>query len=200
MPDPLTAPSRTPGGRPRAAALIVVLPTVAFLGVVCTFGFTNAEDQGLITENPNLNPPTLRGLWNHWREPHLFVYIPATYTAWWLVAQIARTSTPDETGATLNPWLFHALNLSLHATSAVLVLGLLRRLIGRDGPAIVGALVFALHPIQVEPAAWTTGTKDVQCGAWSFAALLLYLRCAQQPPAASSPAASGRRAYIVGSI
>ncbi|MEO6435505.1 MAG: tetratricopeptide repeat protein [Tepidisphaeraceae bacterium] len=165
----------------RRGDLIVLLATIAYLGVVCTFGFTNAEDQGLITENPNLNPPTPAGLWEHWRRPHLFLYVPVTYTAWWLLALIGQTSTPDETGATLNPWLFHTFNLALHVTTALLVLNLLRRLIGKEGPAVVGALLFALHPIQVEAVAWTTGTKDVLCGMFSFAALLLYVKSAEKP-------------------
>jgi len=54
-------------------------------------------------------------------------------------------------------------------------------------PAAAGALLFALHPVQVEPVAWVTGGRDVLSGAFSLLALLLFLRhlCpmrSKQPP------------------
>ena len=39
-----------------------------------------------------------------------------------------------------------------------------------------GALLFAVHPIQVEPVAWATGFKDLLSGLLSFAAVWLFLR------------------------
>ena len=44
--------------------------------------------------------------------------------------------------------------------------------------AAVGALLFSLHPVQVEPVAWTSGTKDVLAGLLSLAAIWGYLRAA----------------------
>ena len=85
--------------------------TLACFGVVCTYGFTNAEDVALITSNGNFNPPTLRGLRNHWREPHLYLYIPVTYTVWRAVAQVARREPSPPSHSPLDPRAFHALNL-----------------------------------------------------------------------------------------
>src|SRR5262245_38869160 len=125
----------------RTSTILLILAVIAALGIVCTFGFTNAEDESLITQNPNLNPATLAGLWNHWREPHLYLYIPMTYTMWWVLALIGHVQTPDENGAMLNPWLFHSANLVLHIVTSVLVLNLLRRLTGKELPALLGALL-----------------------------------------------------------
>ena len=104
----------------RTSVLILALATIVTLGRVCGYGFTNAEDQGLITRNPNLNPPTLAGLWNHWRHPHIGLYIPVTYTAWWALAQLGQTSVPDETGSVLNSWIFRTFNLALHVASPLI--------------------------------------------------------------------------------
>jgi hypothetical protein len=41
--------------------------------------------------------------------------------------------------------------------------------------AALGALWFALHPLQVEPVAWVSGLKDVLCGTFSLLSLLLFL-------------------------
>src|SRR5581483_2130980 len=54
------------------------------------------------------------------------------------------------------------------------VFELLLRLIAAPWPAALGALLFALHPVQVESVAWASGTKDVLCGLFSVAALLEY--------------------------
>src|SRR5688500_4960550 len=170
----------------RTSTIILCLATVACFGVVCTYGFTNSEDEGLISRNPMFNPPTLASLREIWTRPHLYLYVPATYTAWWLIAQVAQTQVPDESGATLNPWLFHAANLLMHVIASLLVLQVLRKLTRREGPALVGALLFAIHPIQTEAVAWTTGMKDTLCGVFSFAALLTYVTYVQHRPHAGA--------------
>ena len=64
----------------------------------------------------------------------------------------------------------HVLNLLLHAASAVLVFGLLRRLVGGAwAPALVGAAFFAVHPVTVECVAWVSSRGDL------LAVLLLLL-------------------------
>ncbi|MBN1675285.1 MAG: tetratricopeptide repeat protein [Kiritimatiellae bacterium] len=42
--------------------------------------------------------------------------------------------------------------------------------------ALAGALVFALHPVQVEAVAWVTGTKDVLSGLLSLVAVWQFIR------------------------
>ena len=69
------------------------------------------------------------------RGPHLYLYVPATYTAWWLLAQVgADVRCADESGATLNPWVFHAANLLMHVVASLLVLQLLRTADAARGP------------------------------------------------------------------
>lgn len=76
-------------------------------------------------------------------------YYPITYTVYWLVAQIAG----------IRPEPFHWLNVLLHAANAVL----LWRLLGnwRVAGAGLAALLFALHPVQVESVAWIYELRNV---------------------------------------
>ena len=78
-------------------------------------------------------------------------------------------------GITLNPLYFHAANVCLHTVNALLVFAILRRILKRDWPAGLGALLFALHPVQVEAVGWISGMKDVLAGTFSLAAVWAYL-------------------------
>lgn len=75
----------------------------------------------------------------------------------------------------INPFIAHLNNILLHIISAGLVLLLGRRLGLSEKAALVGALVFALHPMRVESVAWVIERKDVLFGAFYLGSLVLYL-------------------------
>jgi hypothetical protein len=71
---------------------------------------------------------------------------------------------------------YHAANVLLHALNFVLCAILLVRLGVARWPAILGALLFACHPIAAEPVAWVTGRKDLVATSLAIGALLAWLR------------------------
>lgn len=80
-----------------------------------------------------------------------------------------------------SPFGYHLTNVLLHATAAVLLFYLARRLKlgGRDTsdfPAAFAALFWALHPLRVESVAWVTERRDVLCGVLALAAALAYVK------------------------
>src|SRR5438874_5125132 len=94
----------------RAAAVVIVISTIAAFGRVCTHDFTWWDDNETVHHNPNLNPPTIAGILHYWdwRNPHMALYIPLTYTVWGGLAYMAQLQDADENGAMLNPWVFHS--------------------------------------------------------------------------------------------
>ena len=155
-------------------ALLIVVAVVAVFGRSTGFDFVSLDDEVHLVRNPHLNPVTPHGLAAFWSRPYQGLYIPATYTAWGLLATVARV--PAAAGRpTLDPAVFHAADVALHAANAVLVWLILRRIVGDDRSAVVGALLFAVHPVQVEPVAWASGFKDTFSGFWSLAAIGLFL-------------------------
>lgn len=153
-------------------ALIVIVTLVA-MAPLNDAQFVSMDDPGTIAQNGKLNPPTFETLKYYWTTPAHALYIPVTYTAWAAVAAAARQ--PNLAGSPLDPAVFHLANVMLHVVAALLVAAILRLLLKRDWPAIAGALLFAVHPLQVESVGWASGMKDVLAGMFSFAAILLYL-------------------------
>ena len=78
------------------------------------------------------------------------------------------------------PWFFHLRNVLYHALGAILLMLVLRELLG-DGKgarrnAFLGALLFALHPVNTEAVAWITSRGDVLVLVFFLLALFLHLR------------------------
>lgn len=172
---------------------LIALATLAVFGPAVMHEFVTWDDHLNVSQNPDLNPVTAQSLTAIWRGPRHFLYIPLTYTAWAALTPLARTSAPDADGATLNPYLYHALNLVIHLISALVVFQILRRLVGRDWPAALGAIAFAIHPLQVESVAWVTGLKDVLSGMLALVAVWQYLESIPTPDGVSSPDVARRR-------
>jgi Tfp pilus assembly protein PilF len=167
------------GGDTRRGALLwrlaLVIAVLISFAPLYTADFTQWDDRYNIVENPRLNPPTWAGVAYHWTHTAYDLYIPVTYTAWAGLAWLGYVAEPDAAGSHLNPYLFHAANVLLHAGATLLVFEILRRLFRRDLAAACGALVFALHPVQVEAVGWVAGFKDVLAGFLSLAAIVFYL-------------------------
>ena len=77
--------------------------------------------------------------------------------------------------AGLVPFSFHLVNLVLNCGAVWLVFLVLRRFSG-ERVALIGAGLFALHPIHTEPVAWIAAVTDLQLTVFYLGAFLLYLR------------------------
>ena len=121
------------------------------------------DDDHYITENTTLR--TLDGLQRIWLEPKaLPQYYPLVHTSFWVEYQLWQ----------LHPFGYHLVNVLLHALNAILLLMVLRYL--RVQGAWLAALIFALHPVQVESVAWITERKNVLSALFYLSSFLAYLR------------------------
>ena len=106
-------------------------------------------------------------------------YYPLVHTTFWIEYQLWGAWAPG----------YHAVNLLVHITAAVLVWRLLV-VLGVPG-AWFAAAIFAVHPVGVESVAWITERKNVLSCALALGAMLAYLRFApaERLPAERLPAA-----------
>lgn len=89
-------------------------------------------------------------------------YRPFVSLVWWLGDRLLH-------GAPLG---YHILALVAHAGNALLVYALGRKLIGSSYGALMAALLFAVHPLHVEPISWPAASSDLLCAGFSLLSLL----------------------------
>jgi tetratricopeptide (TPR) repeat protein len=164
-----------------ALALGVGLITLAVFSPILPHGFVDGwDDDTAITHNPDFNPPRVVHLLHYWVPPPKDqFYVPVTYTVLGFTSMVARSTTA--TGAAVfNAAPFHAISLVAHALSAMLVFLILVQLVEKRWAAFIGALVFALHPIQTEAVAWASTSYTPMCGMFGLAAVWQFLHYSQK--------------------
>lgn len=165
--------------KPRGAIpLILMIVTFATFGRIVAHEFTGWDDAMTIFENPRIVSPSLRNVGHYWTHSEGGLYIPVTYTLWSAIAAVSQVNDGAEHVA-LNPWAFHAVSLILHSISVLVVLKILRLLIAQEFAAMFGALLFAVHPLQVETVGWTSGAKDLLGGLFSLVCIWQYVMYAR---------------------
>jgi tetratricopeptide (TPR) repeat protein len=144
-------------------ALLVMMTLVVYLPALrCGFVW---DDDAYVTQNSTLL--TTEGLLKIWADPAATPqYYPLVHTSFWVEQHLWG----------LHPLGYHLNNMLLHALAAVLVWRVLLRL-ALPG-AWLAALVFAIHPVEVESVAWITERKNVLSGVFYLGSLLLFLRFA----------------------
>jgi len=179
----------TPAGTDRRwswlAAILVFAAVLALFSPAIHYSFVSWDDDRNVFANPQLNPAvTLEGSGQFWTMPYYALYTPLTYTFWALCGIAARLpqAVPvlgDATPTTLDARAYHLLGIVCHAMAAVVVFLLLKSLTRRTAAAAVGALLWAVHPVQVESVAWVTGGNNVFSGLFSLLALWLFVQGAR---------------------
>ncbi|HWB19552.1 MAG TPA: tetratricopeptide repeat protein [Phycisphaerales bacterium] len=155
-----------------------VLLALVLLYAPSVHGTPLMDDDILIFQNHNLtrdsfsHAPGLKNTWTSLSANQDFY--PLTLTSWWLQYQLFHD----------NYFPYHFINLLLHALNATLLLLILNRLLLPLFVSLFSALLFALHPINVQSVAWMAEHKNTLSALFYFLTILAYLR-AIIPPSSS---------------
>jgi protein O-mannosyl-transferase len=155
--------------------LVFCLTVLAFLPGLFG-GFLGWDDDQNFLENPGY-----RGL-----GPRQFAWMLTTYHMGHWKPLTWLTHGLDYALWGMHPLGYKAVSIALHAVAAVVFLLLAGRILALafdrppDGALRVGAvgatLLWALHPLRVEPVAWLSARGDIVAGLGAFLTVLAYLR------------------------
>ena len=150
------------------AAVVVGLPTLRGT-------FVGGDDHRLVLNHVLVNHPSLSHAGKLFTIIHRDLYQPLPLLSFSLEFAIAGWFGLFDEGLSGGAWLFHMTNIILHAVNALLVWAVIvtwRARPGEDGLApawkrdtggsaygiaTIAALLFAIHPLQVEVVAWVNG-------------------------------------------
>jgi hypothetical protein len=152
--------------------VVILLAVIAATAPVLRNNFIRWDDHYQITQNPDFNPVRLDRMIDYWGGPYVGTLYPVSYNLFGLLAAIGGRSPG---AGTLSPTPFHIASILLHLASALLVFAILRLLVSSDVAACAGAVLFAVHPVQVESVAWISGMNTPLFAMWSLLAIWLYL-------------------------
>jgi len=141
-------------------AVLVVLVCLVTYAPAFRGGFV-WDDDSTLTKNIVLRE---NGLYQSWFAPKQPNYWPMTWTSYWLEHKLWG----------LNPAGYHVVNVLIHAACAILIWRILIQL--NVPAAFAAALIFAVHPVNVESAAWIAQRKTILAMLFFLLSLFCYLR------------------------
>ncbi|MBY5960242.1 hypothetical protein KUV50_18975 [Membranicola marinus] len=166
------------GSEKRMIIFILVLCTAVFLAFYPTLtnDFQQSwDDQWMLLENPIIFYPTWEEIGRSFLSFYHNQYSPINQLYYLGIYALAG----------FDPAAFHLGSVLIHTINAVLVYLLISRIIKLMKPALrpgtlsavagLIALVFAIHPLQVESVAWISASKVVLYTTFTLAGLLSYI-------------------------
>jgi protein O-mannosyl-transferase len=158
-----------PAHRVRALAGVAIL----FLAVFAVYypaidGKFIWDDTGLVSASPLIHASD--GLYQIWCTTKAPDYWPITNTAFWIEWRLWGDK----------PLGYHVVNFLLHGAAAALIWMILKK-ISLPG-AFLAALLFAVHPLNVESVAWISQLKNTLSLVFFLLSMLWYLLADEQSP------------------
>ncbi len=129
-----------------------------------------SDDRAYIFENPYLRNISLENVWNIFSNLHaFFTYIPLTNISYSLDFSIWGLYAPG----------YRLTQVLLHGANSILIFVILNRLITVKNAAFLTAVLFAIHPLNVETVVWISERKNILASFFSLLSFFYYIQFAQ---------------------
>jgi tetratricopeptide (TPR) repeat protein len=167
------APERSDKARRFRIAMLVAIPVLAgiLFGQTLNYEFTNWDDNVLIKDNPQVVSGDI-----------VDIFTPRVGKTYQPVRVLSYAIDHAIWG--FNPVAFHAVNILFHALAAIMLYLFLAAFFSdvRNGyvAAGVAALLFLVHPVNVESVTWMASRKYVLLAFFSFVACYCHLRAEKE--------------------
>lgn len=148
--------------------LILLLIAATLLTHINTLDnkFVNWDDDSHVYKNPSIctiTPSNIKHICSH---SYVSLYLPVTMLSYMLDYQLWQ----------LEPFGYHATNLFLHILNVILAFLLLNLILRNKTASFMAAIIFALHPVQVESVAWISERKNLLSTFFFFLSFIFYIK------------------------
>lgn len=155
-----------------AFGLALIILSVGIYLPILRHPFTSLDDREYVVENPYV----LAGLeWSTLKWAFTTTEMGNWHPLTWISHALDINLYDKE------PSGHHFSSIALHAMNSALLFLFLDRATGAEGKSFVVAVLFAIHPLNVESVAWIAERKTVLSTMCFFSALLAYVWYTRQP-------------------
>jgi tetratricopeptide (TPR) repeat protein len=149
---------------------VIIFSISIVYGQTTEFDFINYDDDKMIYNNStflekieNIPKSFTQHVFAPQGDKGIF-YRPLLLTSYILDYQIWK----------LKPIGYHLTNILLHSLVTIMVYLFLGFIVKNKFYSFLGAMVFAIHPIQTQPVAWVAGRNDLLLGLFGLMAIMFY--------------------------
>ncbi len=148
-------------------AAVLLIAVAAVYGRTIGFDYQDWDDRTYLLGNSylaELSLQNLKMLFVRGAIPNESLYIPVSYLLFAVDSLLG-----------FRAWISHLLNVLLHATNTLLVFAVCLRLLRQRAAALFVALIFCVHPLQVESVAWVFARRELLAGGLALVSLLVFV-------------------------
>ena len=150
--------------------LVLLVSGLLVFGVVAAFGHISIDDPAYVFNNPYLSNPLSGHIIKLLFKPYANMVRPLDSLVYLAEFRLWGFS----------PAGYHLVNLLLHITNSILVFVMLGYFIKERSYRFLAALIFLLHPVQAETAAWISEQKSTLSTLFLLLAMTAYIRFRQE--------------------
>ncbi len=160
--------------------LTIVITFIVYFAAIKN-GFVNFDDERYILQNEAIKEISTKNVITWFTTYYDGHYHPLSQLSLAVDYKIASLSLPANFQIhQLKANVFHFVNILLHLLNVLFVFLLLKRLFGRNEIAIIAALLFGIHPINVESVAWVSERKNLLFALFFLTSLFNYVKFLQK--------------------
>ncbi len=146
------------------SVILLLSVTFASMSPALVAGFSNWDDQIMVTQNAKITSLSLSSLNVMFTTFHERLYHPLVLVSYALEYHFFG----------LHPHVYHVTNLVLHLFNTFFVFWFIFMLCGNNSIALITALLFGIHPMHVESVLWIPERKDMLYSFFFLPSLMAY--------------------------
>ncbi len=123
------------------------------------------DDENIVVQNADIQSFSWEHVKNMFSKSYYDMYCPVKILSHSIDYQLFE----------LNPAGYHLMSLLYHLVNIVLLFFLIYLMLGSAPAALAAALIYAVHPLNVETVSWVTGRGDLLYALFAFPALICYV-------------------------